>query len=280
MIMNEILVATDLSTPSGWALDMAVELATRSQAHVRLLHIVEHPQGTILNISGDFDLEEAEENEEIRQYMDRARTEVKKIAEEYPGIDLRPEVHLGKPVTSVADSIKEESADLIIVSSRGADKADMLGSTTEELVRKATCPVITVKSKLHASGIKDIVFATNFIERQPHVIEELKDLQRLFEAKLHLLKVNIFDNLPLDDNTRKEMEEFVEYYDIGYYTLNYTNNPVEEDGIIQFANEIQADMIAIATHGRTGIQHLIYGSVAEDIVKHAKRPVWTCRLRH
>ena len=278
--MNEILVATDLSTPSGWALDMAVELATRSQAHVRLLHIVEHPQGTILNISGDFNLEEAEENEEIRQYMDRARTEVKKIADEYSGIDLRPEVQLGKPVTSVADSIKEESADLIIVSSRGADKADMLGSTTEELVRKATCPVITVKSKLHVSGIKDIVCATNFIERQPHVIDELKDLQRLFEAKLHLLKVNIFDNLPLDDNTRKEMEEFVEYYDIGYYTLNYTNNPVEEDGIIQFANEIQADMIAIATHGRTGIQHLIYGSVAEDIVKHAKRPVWTCRLRH
>ena len=211
--------------------------------------------------------------------MDRARTEVKKIADEYPGIDLRPEVQLGKPVTSVAESIKEESADLIIVSSRGADKADMLGSTTEELVRKATCPVITVKSKLHADGIKDIVFATNFIERQSHVIEELKDLQRLFEAKLHLLKVNIFDNLPLDENTRKEMENFVEHYDIGYYTLNYTNNPVEEDGIIQFANEIQADMIAIATHGRTGIRHLIYGSVAEDIVKHAKRPVWTCRLR-
>ena len=277
--MNEILVATDLSTPSGWALGMAVEIAARSQVHVRLLHIVEHPQGTILNISGDFNLEEAEENEEIRQYMDRARTEVKKIAEEYPGIDLRPEVQLGKPVTSVAESIKEESADLIIVSSRGADKADMLGSTTEELVRKATCPVITVKSKLHADGIKDIVFATNFIERQSHVVEELKDLQRLFEAKLHLLKVNIFDNLPLDENTRKEMENFVEQYDIGYYTLNYTNNPVEEDGIIQFANEIQADMIAIATHGRTGIRHLIYGSVAEDIVKHAKRPVWTCRLR-
>ena len=104
--MHQILVPTDLSTPSYWALELALEIASRSQANIRLLHIVEHPKGTILNVFGDFNLEEAEENEQIRQYMDSARTQLKKIADEYPQANLQPMVHLGKPIASIANNIK------------------------------------------------------------------------------------------------------------------------------------------------------------------------------
>ena len=53
------------------------------------------------------------------------------------------------------------------------------------------------------------------------------------------------------------------------------------DQLHQFreCEDIGADMIALATHGRTGIMHLLSGSIAEDIVNHAKRPVWTCKLK-
>ena len=64
------------------------------------------------------------------------------------------------------------------------------------------------------------------------------------------------------------------------YTINIYNDKVEEDGIIYFAQDIEADLIALATHGRTGLLHLLSGSIAEDVVNHAKRPVWTFRLKH
>ena len=44
---------------------------------------------------------------------------------------------------------------------------------------------------------------------------------------------------------------------------------------MHFAEMIDADMIAMATHGRTGFAHLLTGSIAEDVVNHAKRPVLT-----
>ena len=73
---------------------------------------------------------------------------------------------------------------------------------------------------------------------------------------------------------------FVKENNISNYTLNIYNDKVEEDGIIFFAQDIDADLIAIATHGHTGLVHLLSGSIAEDVVNHAKRPVWTFRLKN
>jgi len=78
---------------------------------------------------------------------------------------------------------------------------------------------------------------------------------------------------------RKQTEDFVEKYKFKDYTLNIYNDFIEEDGIIYYSEDIEADMIALGTHGRTGFMHLISGSIAEDVVNHAKRPVWTCRIK-
>jgi nucleotide-binding universal stress UspA family protein len=57
------------------------------------------------------------------------------------------------------------------------------------------------------------------------------------------------------------------------------NSSSEEDGILEYAEDIDADMIAMATHGRTGFLHLLSGSIAEDVVNAAKRPVWTMKSK-
>jgi nucleotide-binding universal stress UspA family protein len=58
-------------------------------------------------------------------------------------------------------------------------------------------------------------------------------------------------------------------------TLNVYNDRSEEEGILNFAATINADLIAMATHGRTGLSHALIGSIAEDVVNHSKRPVLT-----
>jgi K+-sensing histidine kinase KdpD len=141
-------------------------------------------------------------------------------------------------------------------------------------------PVLTVKSKVGIDQVKEIVFATSFKEEDSHVAEEIMRLQEIFSARLHLVRVNTPNNF---ETTRKVMDRantFVRENNISNYTINIYNDKVEEDGIIFFAQDINAGLIAIATHGHTGLVHLISGSIAEDVVNHAKRPVWTFRLKH
>ena len=71
------------------------------------------------------------------------------------------------------------------------------------------------------------------------------------------------------------MEQFVRHYSISNYTLNTRNDFSEQDGIINFAHEIKADLIAMGTHGRKGLAHLFMGSVTEDVVNHVDGPIWT-----
>ena len=78
----------------------------------------------------------------------------------------------------------------------------------------------------------------------------------------------------------KVMKKFVEKFNIENPTYNIFNDTIEEDGIIYFAEEIDAGMIAMATHGRTGFAHLLSGSIAEDVVNHSNRPVLTFNMKN
>ena len=58
----------------------------------------------------------------------------------------------------------------------------------------------------------------------------------------------------------------------------YVSDYSIERGIFNHANEVQADLIAIPTHGRSGIAHFFKGSIGEDVVNHAKLPVITFKV--
>jgi nucleotide-binding universal stress UspA family protein len=166
--------------------------------------------------------------------------------------------------------------------SKGASGLEevLIGSNTEKVVRHAKCPVITIKQKRDFTKIHKIALASNFEGDQSHVVEELQKLQDIFNAEFHLVRINTPNNFENTRKIMKQMQDFVAAYGIKNYTLNIYNDFMEEDGIIYFAQDIDADMIAMATHGRTGIMHLLSGSIAEDVVNHAKRPVWTCRIKN
>ena len=62
------------------------------------------------------------------------------------------------------------------------------------------------------------------------------------------------------------------------YEINVFNDESVEKGILNFSHSIDADLIGISTHGRQGIAHFFNGSISEDLVNHAKRPVITFKI--
>lgn len=281
--MKTILVPTDFSEQAQYALDLAYGVAKKSSATVKLLNVVEAPHGTSFNAMGEVTAPDGMDSMFFAQLLKRQKDNLAKLVKnpKYEDIDVEGEVEVGNPYESISRTITDHQVDLVIMGTQGSSGLEemLVGSNTEKVVRRAKCPVLTVKEAVDPDSIKDIVFATNLRDASEKLVSALLELQKLFSAKLHIISVNTPSTFETDRFYRKEMKKFVDQHKIENYTLNIYNDDVEEDGIVFFAEDINADMIALATHGRRGISHLLSGSIAEDIVNHAKRPVWTFNLK-
>lgn len=281
--MKTILVPTDFSEKAQYSLDLAHEIASKASARVRLINVIEPPGESSFNTMGEVTAPNAMDNVFVVQLLEKTREKIKKIVEDkkYKDIELTGHVHVGNPYHSIAKDISNENVDLVIMGTHGATGLEeaFVGSNTEKVVRRAKCPVISVKQETHVKDIKSIAYATDLGEYQDKVIPGLKKLQELLGAKLHIFKVNTPNNFTTDRHDRTLINEFIKKHKISNYTVSIYNDFNEEDGIIYFAEDMKADMIAMATHGRTGLLHILSGSIAEDVVNHAKRPVWTLSVK-
>lgn len=280
--MESILVPIDFSDESQYALDLSYQMARKANSKLILIHVIEHPTSQTFSALGDSLPGDMEANVYILQLLTKVKKDINEIINDpqYSDIEIGMDIKIGNPYKGIAETIADQNVDLVVMGSKGSSgiKEVLLGSNAEKVVRLAKCPVITVKSKINITDIDEIIFASNFTENNDHIINGLKKLQRVFVGKLHLLKVNTPNNFERDKVTKAQMQNYIKTYQLDNCTINIYNDLSEEEGILSFATEIGADMIAMTTHGRTGLMHLISGSIAEDVVNHTKRPVWTLNI--
>lgn len=279
--MNKILVPTDFSKQAGYALDAAADLALKTNAEVVLLHVVEGFASGSFSTMGGMP-ENFTEELFITKLLEKSQKDLQKIIGQtkYQGVNISPTVQVGNAFTHISKDILENETDLVMMGSEGASGYEeaFIGSNTEKVVRYADCPVITVKNPVDFDQVNDIAFAADFRDSESNVIKALKRLQSILGAKLHLVKVDTPGTFESSRAIKKRIHEFVKQHGLENYTIEIYNEYSEEDGIIYFAEDIDADLIALATHGRTGLMHLLSGSIAEDVVNHAQRAVWTCKV--
>lgn len=145
---KELVVPTDFSEYSLQAIDYGVEIAKNFGSHVSLVYVVEPLLQAADLTWTTVDFEEL--NEAHRQ---SAEKQLEKLAAERfaEGIGCDAVILFGKPFVEILKYAKEKNADLIVMAThgRGAISHLLLGSTAEKVVRKATCPVLTVKHPKH-----------------------------------------------------------------------------------------------------------------------------------
>ena len=199
----------------------------------------------------------------------------------YAETEMATDIKVGNPFENIFRKINDMDADLVVMGTSGASGlAEILvGSNTEKVVRMSKCPVLTLKGSITEDVFGDIVFATDLGEKQEVIVNELKEFQRVFGSNIHLVRVNTPNNFQADRVTKEQMRRFAEKHGLENVTYNIYNDAIEEDGIMHFAQDSDAGLIAMATHGRRGLSHLFSGSITEDVVNHAKRPVLTFNMR-
>jgi nucleotide-binding universal stress UspA family protein len=75
------------------------------------------------------------------------------------------------------------------------------------------------------------------------------------------------------------LQDFAKRFLFKNFTTHVFNDLYEEDGIINFAHHMKADMIVMGTHGRKGLAHVLSGSLAEDVVNHVDVPIWSYNIK-
>ena len=280
--MKKILVPYDFSKVSEHALDFACQIADKAGSEIMLLNVIEHPTADSFKTLGMQNVDPMEQLY-IKKMYETVQEKLAGVVSDakYADDKISTKIQLGNPFNTIIDQIVEEKVSLLVVGTEGADGLNeyFVGSNAEKIVRKASCPVITIQDKCELEPIEKIVFASDFQHADDDFIAQLKDMQKTFDAQLNVVKINTPASFTSTRHDTKQMEEFVKKYSIENYTIEIYNYKNEEDGIIYYSEDIGADMVALGTHQRKGVGHFLAGSIAEDVVNHSKIPVWTTHLK-
>lgn len=286
MRFNNILFTTDFSECAERAFSHASHLAARYDADLHVLNVASPEQAPNDDPLGQFDLEP----ENARIWSD---------AYSAPDLGDITVIHsrmtAATPVAGILEYACGHDIELIVMGTRGRVGIDHLlsGSVAEDVVRHASCPVLTVRCK-EDGGWKDqvrrILVAVDFSEYTP--VQTAIELARAYGAELDLLHVieeavlpTIYGVEPLSPGsplyvrrTEGALRKTIEGLSVEGLTIRplvRIGNPPRR--ILEFAQEGRSDLIVLGSQGRTGLGRLLMGSVAEKVVRLSDVPVFTVK---
>ncbi|RMF59560.1 MAG: universal stress protein [Calditrichaeota bacterium] len=294
---HKILVPTDFSRDANRALYYAEFLSAPYESEIILLHVIslfEHdpnnPEHTFPNA------------EEVYQTLEAAAaSQLERLHHDHRHLRLRKETVRGiSPAEEILNFAAREGVDLIVMGTHGRSGLShfLLGSVAEKVIRHMQCPVITIRYT-HGNGslpsrLKRVVVPLDFSAYSRQALNHAVALAQQHGAALALLHVieervhpayyvtgdvSLFKLLPdLRERSIDAMKEFVEKeIPSGVEHTFHVREGKAHQEIVNFAEEQDADLIAIATHGLSGLDYLLLGSTTEKVVRKAKTPVLAVR---
>ncbi len=292
------MLPTDFSEASKQALPYAVALAGQFGASITVVYVVPTTLPAELSHIGVL-LEE-------KRLVAEARSAVDRFRENHIPPDLKVDtlVLAGGPYHQICEAAKTLEADLIVTATHGHTglKHFLLGSTAERIVRHAPCPVLAVRERWMeikfpnepTLNFKKILVPIDFSEVSRKALCYAASLARQFggvTSVLHVIEPPPYPefgyaHLPIKgaklkqaaENQLEALRNQPPLNSAVCATASVRNgNAVHE--IVSEAEEQKADLIILSTHGHTGLAHMLLGSTAEKVVRHAPCPVLVVRER-
>jgi len=274
--MKRILVPTDFSKNAEYALKVAAQIARKNNSEIILLHMLELPHQGSDAINGGSAIPQ------IMLYKEKAIEKLEDLMDVdfLDGINVSEIIQFKKAFEGILSISKKNGVDLIVMGSHGVSGFEemFIGSNTEKVVRTSEIPVLVIKNEVPSFDIKNMVFASDFSPEISKPFEKLLEFATLFGAHLNLVMINTPNSFKSTAIAEKIMAEFVGNYNLSNYSLNFYNDVNVEKGILNFATKVNADLIGMCTHGRTGFSHFFNGSISEDLVNHTVKPVITFKI--
>jgi nucleotide-binding universal stress UspA family protein len=298
---NNVLLTTDLSLNSDAAVPYAIALAQRSKGTIFLFHAFEEEtgealaSGVVIGVSAWI--------MSIRQQHEEKLAKLAKDIEAKSGVRVVHATASGHPANEIVHYAKAIQADVVVIATHGRTGLShlLLGSIAERVVRLSPAPVLTVRpgEPLPQNGAFHTIlvptdFSSNSAGALPYAIELAKqDNGKILLA--HVIEDSMYySSAAASEGIGPDVEQWIaSVTESAEKRLNETAHalkaasglPVETilsrgrapEKIGELAKERNADLVVISTHGYTGLSHLVFGSVAERVVRSSPAPVLSIR---
>ena len=296
MRIERVYYPVDFSDTVEVGLSLARSIATEYGAELILHHVLNFPYPQMDRITPSFDLEGYYRDMEVEA---TASMEAMVTDETRRYAPTRVIVTRGTPAAEILDVAHGEEVDLIVSPTHGRKGLQHLhfGSTAEKVVRLASVPVLTVHPGHPPKPFRpeSIVVATDFSPSAEHALAEAIGMAKRYDARLTVVHVATFwDTDPANpawrfpslpeshretilDVARERLQHQTERAKLPIETRLLRGIDPARQVVSEAADELDADLLVIGTHGHTGLAHVLLGSVAERIVRTAEIPVLTVR---
>jgi len=295
--LDHIVLARDFSPVSDQALRYAIGLAQHTGATLHLLYadvLHEDPFNAVTPGTGP------SRDAQIRKRL-QVDADDTPLAERFADVMFETEVRRDVAAApAILGYASDQDADLIIMGTHGRRgvRRLLMGSVAEEVVRRANRPVMTVRKEEDGNAlptIERILVPIDFSDFAADALRHANELAQLYGAQLDLLHVieenlhpafyvggvrSIYDVQPdIEEKVRERLQALWEDVDgeTGTPAAMHVVDGRAARKITKFADTNQSDLVVMSTHGLTGLEHFLMGSVAEKVVRHVTAPVLTVK---
>ncbi|WP_339879376.1 universal stress protein [uncultured Algoriphagus sp.] len=262
----KIILPIDFSDNSLNALDFAIALAGKRDGEIILVHVIE--------AVFDFASQAAVAMESMR---DDAESEMQNILERYQPSNLKFSTIIkeGTASISVTRIAKELNATLIVMGTQGSSgiKVALIGSTTINLIKESSIPVLVVPTESNAREIRKVALALEFATHEEKFIDWVIDMSKRWDRGLEFVHVQTSSNFEEEPGI-KNLENFLAIQHPGLpvkiHTF-YAKTPVE--GLDQFLEENEKVILVMCHEHKNLWEQVLSRSQTIEMVFHSKVPL-------
>ncbi|WP_433629330.1 universal stress protein [Halomicrococcus sp. NG-SE-24] len=287
-MFDQILFPTDGGDGATVAFDHVLDIATAHDATAHIVNVADTTQMSTTRIQGKVvDTLEQEGEQIVHETADRAKQR---------GVTTVTEVVQGEPYRTIIDYADLHNVDLIVMPTHGRQGLErfLLGSTTERVVRRANVPVLTIRPDDDSTieyPYQNVLVPTDGSDCANQALAMGVDVAKADGAAFHLLSVIAIASLGVDvrsdlqmsaleeqaDELIEDARAFAETAGVESISRSVEHGPSIHRAILSYIDEHDVDLVVVGTHGRTGFDRYVLGSVTEYLIRTSPIPVLTVR---
>ncbi|GAQ93875.1 nucleotide-binding universal stress protein, UspA family [Thermodesulfovibrio aggregans] len=277
-IYKRILACIDGSDESFHTFEEAVRFAKERDITVFALTVAPSYHGDLSLVGIGVSIEE------ISKPYKETLSKAKDIAEKHQVL-VKTLYEEGEPFEKIIDVSEEISSDLIVMGKKGISALQqvLMGSVTERVIGYSNTDVLVVPKNSTIKWNKCLV-AVDVSKYGEKVCSKAIDIARDFQSEINLISavevpLAVFAVKPeLYDEQVNKTKKYLKELELKFHGENISPRIFIEEGepykkILEKADQIQADIIVVGSHGRTGLKRLLMGSTCQRVIGLSKVPV-------
>ncbi len=265
--MKNILIPTDFSENADLALAYAIQTFPDPETCFWLIHVYRMPySGAVISIDLD-DLLMKEREEELEKQLDAAEAK-------HPHIQIKALALQGVFLDVITRIIKDDAIDFVVMGTTGATgaKGVLLGSNAANMIKHSSVPVLLIPNISALRPFKTIVLATDLMHIHGYeTIHPIHKIAKQSGAVLEILHLEDLDDVPVDVERETLLLDTVFSNLPHNFSVRVLLQP--EDDIMDFADEINADLVAVVARHYGFFERLIHRSTTRKLSMITDRPL-------